>query len=109
LVGRWELIDMGPLNRMLSATQCALLAACAHTQLPAEVEKFVERREACEHFRGEIPDSQDRSRINEVNVMIARHCTGTDAELAALRTRYFANGAVTEKLSAYETKIEAKK
>jgi hypothetical protein len=86
-----------------------LLAACAHSQLPDEVEDFVRRREACEHFRGEVPDPQNRSRVDDVRDMTARYCAGKDAELAALRTRYFASGAVTQKLSVYETKIEAKK
>jgi hypothetical protein len=100
---------MGALNCIRSTTSCVLLAACAHSPLPDEVEQFVQRREACEHFRGEVPDSQNRSRTDDVRDMTARYCAGTDAELAAVRIRYFASGAVTQKLSAYETKIEAKK
>jgi hypothetical protein len=45
--------------------------------------------------------------MDEVNEMLAKYCTGTDAELAALRSRHYANAAVTGKLSVYERKIEA--
>ena len=47
--------------------------------------------------------------MDEVNEMLAKYCSGTDAELAALRPRYFANGAVTQRLSVYERTIEATK
>jgi hypothetical protein len=93
----------------LVAALVLAVAACAHRSLPSEVERFVERRDTCDHFRGEVAEPGDIARMNEVNEMLAKYCSGTDAELAALRSRYYANGAVTEKLSVYETKIEAKK
>lgn len=93
-----------------TAVLWVLLSACAPSPIPLEVEKFVERRKTCEHFLGEVPDPgpENQARLDEVVKMTAMFCTGTDAELAALRTRYTANGAVTEKLRGYETEIEAK-
>jgi hypothetical protein len=85
------------------------LSAFAHGSLPLDVQRFVDRRDTCDHFRGEVPDPGDRERMAEIRELLSKYCTGTDAELAALRTRYRANGAVIEVLSAYETKIEATK
>jgi hypothetical protein len=105
-----------PLGRtMRSSLPCLAMAlgtalsACAHGSLPLDVQHFVDRRDTCDHFRGEIPDAGDRERMDEVRELLSKYCNGTDAELAALRTRYPANRAVIGVLSAYETKIEATK
>lgn len=92
----------------LLACVCASLTACAHGSLPADVARFVEQREACEHARGEFPDPPDPERAGEVLKMISEYCTGTDTRLAALRERYVTNAAVTTKLSEYESVIEKK-
>ena len=41
------------MNRLTAI--CGVFLACsatAHTRFPAEVERFIERREKCDHFRG---------------------------------------------------------
>ena len=39
----------------------------AADQLPREVQKVIEQRDTCEHFRGEIPDPEDLTeRMREV-------------------------------------------
>lgn len=52
----------------------------AGERLPAEVQRFIERRDSCDHFRGEIPDPEETQRMNEVLRQIDLSCTGTDRE-----------------------------
>jgi hypothetical protein len=79
-------------------------AAAGEQVLPAEVAAFVERRDQCDHFRGE--ESYDQQRAAELRSWLAQTCKGTDAELARLRARYAGDHGVSEKLSAYEAKVE---
>jgi hypothetical protein len=92
--------------RILLNVLCVALAACAHTSIPGDVQRFVERRDACDHFRGEFPDPPDPARVKEVLAMISQYCTGTDAQLAELRAHYQTNAAISKKLSEYETVVE---
>jgi hypothetical protein len=85
---------------------CVGLSACAHTALPDDVVRFVEQREACDHFRGEFPDPPDPERSAEVLKMILEFCTGTDARLAELRARHLANSSAIKRLNDFETVIE---
>ncbi len=97
-------------DKLTAAVLVTLLTACAvRDPLPPDVRKFVERRQACEHAAGEVPNQSDVTRMKEIQEAVAQYCTGTDAELASLRRRYYANPEVTDKLSVYETQIEAKK
>jgi hypothetical protein len=88
---------------------CVGLSACAHTALPDDVVRFVEQREACDHFRGEFPDPPDPERSAEVLKMIVEFCTGTDARLAELRARHYANATAMKRLSEYDAVIEKKR
>lgn len=90
------------------------LIAAAHAvagELPSDVQAFVERRDGCEHFRGEPWDAGDdpevRSRREFIFDSIARLCTGTDKALAKLRRKYRNNPGVLERLRRYEDSIEA--
>jgi len=85
-----------------------LLSSCAQTSLPDDVLRFVDRRDTCDHFRGEPIDPPDPERLREVLTMLSEYCTGTDVQLAELRARYHANSAVLTRLSEYETVIEQK-
>lgn len=40
--------------------------AAVEAQLPSDVAKYVEQREGCEHFRGEVPDPPDEQRMREI-------------------------------------------
>ncbi len=74
--------------------------------IPGDVANFIQRRDVCDHFRGE-PYEGDPERRRFVEQQSNRYCTGTDRELAALRRKYSANPAVLDRLSGYETCIEA--
>jgi len=68
--------------------------------------KYVEQREGCDHFRGEMPDPPDKQRMKEVEREIRKLCTGTDKKLDRLRRKYAANKAVLKRLNEFEEKIE---
>ena len=74
-------------------------------KLPADVARFKERRDLCDHFRGEDPYDRERRRFLGEN--LNRYCAGTDAELAALKAKYKGNATVRKVLDKYEAKIEA--
>lgn len=73
--------------------------------LPTDVTRFKERRDLCDHFRGEEPYDEERRIFLEEN--LKKYCTGTDEDLAALRKKYAGNATVTELLSQYEDRIES--
>ena len=76
------------------------------SKVPDEVAQFVDRRQACDHFRGEEPYSPERKA--ELEAASEKYCHGTDRELAALRSKYEGNAAVLKVLREYEKDIEAK-
>ncbi|MGE5305257.1 MAG: hypothetical protein ACM3TN_18255 [Alphaproteobacteria bacterium] len=47
--------------------------------LPADVLKFKERRDLCDHFRGEDPYDKERRKFLEEN--LKKYCAGTDRDL----------------------------
>lgn len=73
-------------------------------KIPEDVARFKERRDLCDHFRGEDPYDEERRAFLEENM--DRYCTGTDAELEALKSRYKDDEAVMRLLSGYEENIE---
>jgi hypothetical protein len=81
------------------------LAACAAPPVP-DLNTFLERRAACDHWRGEVPDPPDPARMREVEQQTTEWCQGTDAQLAALRQRYRDDPVVTKQLAQFETKVE---
>lgn len=76
------------------------------TKFPTDVIKFKERRDACDHFRGE--EAYDRERGKFLAANMKEYCTGTDKELALLKVKYQNNVAVLKVLLDYETEIEAR-
>ena len=85
----------------------ALLCACAAEPAAPDLATFLERRAACDHFRGEIPDPPAEERMREVQQKQAEYCTGTDAQLALLKKRYRDDPAVMKQLAEFEPQIEA--
>ena len=73
----------------------------------ADVVAFRQRRDECDHFRGEEP--YDAKRAAFLRAALARTCKGTDAELAALRKRYAGNPAALRALAGYEPTVEPPK
>ena len=77
--------------------------AASHTAT-ACVARFIEGREACDHFRGEAPYDADRRKFLEQQAQ--KFCAGTDKQLAELKKKYQGDTAVTTKLAEYEADIE---
>ena len=90
---------------VMATTTAALLAACAAPRAP-DLAIFLERRATCDHLRGEVPDPPDPQRLREVEQGVAAYCTGTDAQLAALRQRYRDDPVVTKQLAQFEDRVE---
>ena len=90
-----------------------LLASCASQgdlsgdHLPRDVQAFIDRRELCDHFRGEIPDPDEVDRMKEVVKDIDRYCTSIDKDLNDLKGKYVRNSVIMSRLNSYEFPIEA--
>ena len=74
----------------------SVLPALAQGYLPRDVQRFVDRRQDCDHIR----------RIQEVPREIGNSCAGTDKELAQLKRKYAANSTIMQLLNQFETAIE---
>lgn len=83
------------------------LPSLGQVALPADVQRFVDRREGCDHMRGEIPEPGEKRRMEQVNREIRKLCTGTDKELVRLKRKYVANSTVMQALNEFEPDIEA--
>jgi hypothetical protein len=85
--------------------QCISCLNLALAKLPSDVERYVERRDGCDHFRGEEPYDQERRIFLEKNMI--ELCAGTDKQLARLKKKYTKNREVMEKLNMFEKQIES--
>jgi hypothetical protein len=85
----------------------SLFPALASEALPRDVQRFVDKREGCDHMRGEIPEPSDKRRMQEVNREIQKLCKGTDKELVQLKNKYAKNPSVMHRLDEFESGIEA--
>lgn len=80
--------------------------ASAAEKLPADARAFIEKRQGCDHMRGEVPDPTDAQRMREVSREIGKLCKGTDRRLAELKRKYAADRAIMRQLNQFETHIE---
>ena len=88
-------------------TLALVLGSCAYSEGDMkDVERFIERRENCDHFRGELPDPSEKERLEQVIDNANKFCEGTDAQLKALKKRYANNPAVMSRLNKFEDQIE---
>ncbi len=83
---------------------CTCLPVLATSPFPADVTKFVEQRDGCDHFRGEYPYDEERAQFLQKN--LKELCTGTDKKLAQLKKKYKTRSDIINKLSDYEPQIE---
>jgi hypothetical protein len=87
-----------------------LLFSCssifAAEKLPNDVRKFIAQRDACDHFRSELPEPEEAERMQEVTGQIEKRCRGTDRRLRLLKKKYGSNADVKKLLSVYEEQIE---
>ena len=84
----------------------ALTVFGAHAQAkwPLDVARFIERRDGCDHFRGEDPYDEERRKFLQQQTL--RLCVGTDNDLATLKKKYRGDNAIMAKLNDYEPQIE---
>jgi len=83
-------------------------AAPAATGAAPDLATFLERRAACDHWRGEVPDPPDPARMREVVEQTGEWCKGTDAQLARLKQRYRDDPVVSKQLAEFEPQVEPK-
>lgn len=84
-------------------------ALCAKG-FPDNVQKYIENRQLCDHFRGEYPESEGwgeayQKRFEEVNKAINKNCQGTDQALMELKQQYKTNQVIMNKLNEFEENI----
>jgi hypothetical protein len=75
--------------------------------MPTDVQRFMYRREGCDHMRGELPGGPEGPRMESIGREIDRSCKGTDKELLQLKRKYAANSTIMQILNQFETGIEA--
>ena len=87
-----------------------LLFSCssifAAEKLPNDVRQFIAQRDACDHFRGELPDPEEAERMREVTGQIEKRCRGTDQRLRLLKKKYGSDANVKKRLNVYDEQIE---
>ena len=76
-------------------------------KLPADVVNYVEQREGCDYFRGEVTDPPNAQRMKEIEREIRKLCTCTDKKLIQLKRKHAKNHAVVKRLDKFEKNIEA--
>jgi hypothetical protein len=80
-------------------------AAIGQARLPEDVARFVERRDECDHFRGEAAyDSKRREFLEQQTLEL---CVGSDKQLAELKKKYAGDHTVMKRLNEYEAEIES--
>jgi hypothetical protein len=72
--------------------------------LPDDVIKYLQRRNICEHWRGEEPYDEERRKY--IDEAWNSSCPGSDKGLALLKEKYKNNQVVLKTLKNYEDKIE---
>jgi hypothetical protein len=89
---------------LLAAQSCHALEGYS-----VNLDEFIQQREACDHFRGEMPEPGDGERMEEIKAEIRKFCTGTDAKLDLLRMKYALSPEIMARLAVFETRIERKR
>ncbi|MDH4556947.1 hypothetical protein E8F11_17545 [Pseudomonas sp. BN417] len=79
---------------------------------PSDVAQYIERRELCEHFRGEPwPEGgsvEEKERRAFITSQFERYCKDSDQAIEKLKKKYTNNQAVMNRLEKYEKNIEGK-
>lgn len=89
-----------------------ILASCATAPGQAmcrpALNDFLERREICDHLRGEIPDPDDPESVQAAIEAINQHCRGTDEALRRMKARCASDPDAMARLNALAPRIERK-
>jgi hypothetical protein len=99
--------EMIKLFAIVALCSTVVLPVRANIHLPKDVRKFIEKREGCDHTRGEIPEPEQKRKMKDVEREIERLCKGTDKALAQLRSKYASRPEVLRSLDEFEPEIEA--
>ena len=84
----------------------SLSPVSAAEKLPNDVRQFIVQRDACDHFRGELPEPEEAERMREVTGQIDKRCRGTDRRLHSLKKKYDSDANVKKRLNMYDEQIE---
>ena len=85
---------------MILIAAALLAVAPSPERLPADVRRFIDKRDSCEHWIGE--EGYDAARRREIARNVRRSCTGVDRELDRLRRVYRRNPRVLAALKDYD-------
>jgi hypothetical protein len=91
-------------RRAMPVATKPLAAKSVSPPVGADVSRFIQRRDICDHLRGEEPYDPERAEF--LNKGMRENCDGTDKELRLLRKVYAKNPAILAKLAKYEDEIE---
>lgn len=69
---------------------------------PKEVSDFIEKRDTCDYFRGEVSGEPDIDNARHLNKQLDKYCKGTDQLLKKLKLKYKNHKSVLEKLNTYD-------
>jgi hypothetical protein len=83
----------------------ALSPVFAAEKLPKDVRQFIAQRDACDHFRGELPEPEEAERMQDTG-QIEKLCRGTDRRLRLLKNKYGSDANVKKRLNVYDEQIE---
>jgi len=84
----------------------SLAPVFAAEKLPNDVRQFIAQRDACDHFRGELPEPEEAERMREVTGQIEKRCRGIDRRLRLLKKKYSSDANVKKRLNVYDEQIE---
>ena len=96
-------------DKLAVTLMLGLLAGCATPPAAVDLKTYLERREMCDHMRGEFPDPPDPERMRDILEQVDAFCPGSDAQLAALKLRYRDDPGAMKQLDALEPRIEGGK
>jgi len=107
LVGFLALSVLALATVACSAGESKPAAASAPTSGAAagqDLRDFVARRRQCDHFRGEEAGTPKRQA--ELDAKLKEFCSGTDAQLTALKKKYRDDKAASKTLAGFDANIE---
>jgi hypothetical protein len=93
-----------PTSTTATATAAATSTPTSATAADQDLRSFVARRQQCDHFRGE--EGSTPKRQAELAAKLKEFCTGSDAQLAALKKKYRDDKAASKTLAGFNDNIE---
>lgn len=85
----------------LAALLLTPLIARSETSVPADVQRFIEQAELCQHLAGEWDSSLPEPDKKEIEAGITQHCSQAEKQLSALRSKYHEDRDIMTTISGY--------